>query len=149
LKPKASPTGIVDGAWWPWRDTLTTELPGLLSVLSVRGEGIQRVRYNPGEWASAPAQLVTDGRTVQLEGHGRQPVNTLEVVGADRSRVILLVVPPHTDADQAHEMMMTAAAPGNDSSVDTLLMISESDRSSRDQRTEAEAQWVSDGGLLG
>ena len=36
LKPKAPQTGYVDGAWWPRSDDLTTELPDLLAVLSVR-----------------------------------------------------------------------------------------------------------------
>ncbi|MEB3034736.1 DUF5994 family protein [[Mycobacterium] nativiensis] len=146
LKPKAPRTGYVDGAWWPWSSTLTTELPSLLSVLSVRTGGIRRVRYNFAEWATAPAKLVIDGRTVRLDGYERQPVNTLEVLGADRSRIVLLVVPPSTYPDQAHDMMMTAAAPNNDSSIDALLVISDSERAIRTQRASAEEQWVSGGG---
>lgn len=148
LKPKAPRTGHVDGAWWPWSGTLTTELPDLLSVLSVRVGSIQRVRYHLGEWASAPATLVTDGRTVRLDGYERQPVNTLEVLGADRSRVVLLVVPPSTRPDQAHETMMSAAAPDNDLSVDALLVISGSERETRTKRADAEEQWVSGGGVV-
>jgi hypothetical protein len=148
LKPKAPQTGYVDGAWWPGSGDLTTELPGLLSVLSVRVGSIRRVRYNVGEWAAAPAKLVTDGRTVRLDGYQQQPVNTLEVLGASRAEIVLLVVPPHTDPDQAHEAMMTAAAPDNDSSVDTLLMISDSERETRTERTCAEEQWISEGGLV-
>lgn len=147
LKPKAPATGQVDGAWWPSSGSLTTELPGLLSVLSVRVGSIQRVRYNLGEWAAAPATLVTDGRTVRLDGYQRQPVNTLEVLGADGGRILLLVVPPRTKPDQARETMMSAAAPNNDSSVDALLAISESERETRTKRARAEEQWVS-GGVL-
>lgn len=148
LKPKAPQTGQVDGAWWPWSGTLTTELPGLLSVLSVRVGSIQRVRYNLREWAAAPAKLVTDGRTVRLDGYQRQPVNTLEVLGADRDRIVLLVVPPRTNPDRAHEAMMTAAAPNNDSNVDTLLVISSSERETHDRRANSEERWVSGGSVL-
>ncbi len=35
LKPKAPQSGYVDGAWWPYSDDLTAELPDLLAVLSV------------------------------------------------------------------------------------------------------------------
>jgi len=146
LKPKAPQTGQVDGAWWPWSGTLSAELPGLLSVLSVRLGGIQRVRYNLGEWATAPAKLFTNGRTVRLDGYERQPVNTLEVLGADRSRIVLLVVPPRTNPDQAHETMMSAAAPDDDSSVDALLMISSDERETRTRRADAEEQWGSAAG---
>ncbi|CAJ1510107.1 DUF5994 family protein [[Mycobacterium] holstebronense] len=148
LKPKAAQAGHVDGAWWPWSGTLTTELPGLLSVLSVRVGSIQRVRYNLSEWAPAPSKLTTDGRTVRLDGYERQPVNTLEVLGADRSRILLLVVPPRTKPDQAHETMMSAAAPNNDSNVDALLVISDRERESRTARAHAEHRWVSKAGDL-
>ncbi|WP_046300271.1 MULTISPECIES: DUF5994 family protein [unclassified Mycobacterium] len=149
LKPKAPQTGQVDGAWWPWSGTLTTELPDLLSVLSTRIGSIQRVRYNLDEWAPAPAKLRTDGRTVQLHGYERQPVNTLEVLGADRNRILLLVVPPRTKPDQAHETMMNAAAPNNDSSVDALLVISDRERATRTTRAHAEDQWVAGRGVPG
>ncbi|HET9876171.1 MAG TPA: DUF5994 family protein [Mycobacterium sp.] len=148
LKSKAPRTGHVDGAWWPWSDTLTTELPDLLAVLSVRLGSIQRVRYNLGEWAVAPAKLVAHGQTVRLDGHQRQPANTLEVLGAGCGRITLLVVSAHTDPDQAHETMMTAAARGNDSSVDALLMISGGERETRTQRTRVEERWASEGGAL-
>ncbi|MEO6794599.1 MAG: DUF5994 family protein [Mycobacterium sp.] len=149
LKPKAPQTGYVDGAWWPRSDTLTAELPDLLAVLSVRLGTISRVRYNIDEWAAAPSELVTDGRKVRLDGYQCQPVHTLEVLGASRSRIVLLVVSPLADPDQAHETMMTAAAPNNDSSVDALLVISDSERETRTQRSDAEKQWITEGGTLG
>ena len=68
LKPKAPPTGNVDGAWWPRSDDLPNELPDLLAVLSVRLGVITRVLYNSTEWAKAPASLQTGGHEVQLEG---------------------------------------------------------------------------------
>src|SRR5271169_5300946 len=123
LKPKAPPTGYVDGAWWPRSDDLLEELPDLLAVLSVRLGAITRVMYNPAGWATAAPRLLTGGRAVQLEAHGLQPVSTLEVLGVNRKTAMLLVVPPHTDPDHAHETMMTAAAPDNASTIDDLLMV--------------------------
>jgi hypothetical protein len=121
LKPKAPRSGYVDGAWWPWSDDLTSELPDLLAVLSVRLGRIERVMYNLGEWATAPAKAMLGERVVRLDGYRRQPINTLEVRGVNRERILLLVVPPNTDSDQAHAAMMAAAAPNNDSSTERLL----------------------------
>ncbi|MDT5096352.1 MAG: hypothetical protein QOC76_89 [Mycobacterium sp.] len=121
LKPKAPSTGHVDGAWWPRSDDLTHELPDLLAVLSVRLGPIDRVLYNFAEWAKVPQRLVTGGRTIRLDGYRLQPANTLQVLGLGREQIFLLVVPPQTDPDDAHHTMMTAAAPGNDSTVGDLL----------------------------
>ncbi|SPM30677.1 DUF5994 family protein [Mycobacterium terramassiliense] len=121
LKAKAPQSGYVDGAWWPHSDDLTAELPDLLSVLSVRLGRIARVLYNMNDWATAPAKFATGGRTVRLDGYHRQPVNTVEVLGLNRSKIVLLVVSPHADPEQAHAIMMTAAGPSNAATVDSLL----------------------------
>ena len=121
LKPKAPVSGYVDGAWQPRSDSLTAELPDLLSVLSVRLGPIGRVVYNVNEWATAPAKFTTGGRIVRLEGYRGQPVNTLEVLGLNRSKIVLLVVSPDAPEDQAHAAMMAAASPSNASTVEDLL----------------------------
>ena len=128
LKPKAPQSGYVDGAWWPRSDDLAAELPDLLAVLSVRLGRIDRVLYNLNEWAKPSAKLVTGGRRVRLDGYRRQPINTLEVLGLNRNKIALLVVPPNTDPNEAHATLMAAAAPSNDSTVDRLLMNSARDR---------------------
>ena len=122
LKPKAPTTGYVDGAWWPRSDDLPTELPDLLAVLSVRLGPIDRVIYNLAEWVTAPRKLPTDGRVVRLDGYTVQPVNTIEVIGLNRSKIILLVVPAYTDTDDAHHTMMAAAAADDASTVERLLL---------------------------
>jgi hypothetical protein len=121
LKPKAERTGYVDGAWWPWSDDLTKELPDLLAVLSVRLGPIERVLYNLGEWSTAPRKAMVGERMVRLDGYRHQPINTLEILGVSRGRILLLVVPPATDPNQAHATMMAAAVPNDDSSVEGLL----------------------------
>ncbi len=148
LKPKAPHTGYVDGAWWPHSDDLTAELPDLLAVLSVRFGPIDRVLYKLNDWAEAPAELATGGHAVRLDGYRLQPPNTVEVLGLNRSRIVLLVVPPHTDPDRAHATMMAAAAPDDDSTVDGLLMISLRDRESRTQRAAAQERWDSGSGTV-
>lgn len=124
LKPKAPESGYVDGAWWPHSADLTAELPDLLSVLSVRLGPVARVIYNVDEWPELPAKFVTGGRAVRLDGYRRQPVNTVEVLGLNRTKVVLLVVSPDADPAQAHAIMMAAAGPSNASTVENLLMTS-------------------------
>ena len=123
LKPKAPLSGYVDGAWWPHSDDLAAELPDLLAVLSVRLGPIARVIYSLNEWAKAPKKLATDGRTVRLDGYRLQPVNTVEVLGLNCKKIVLLVVSPQADPDQAHAIMMTAAGPNNALTVNSLLTI--------------------------
>jgi hypothetical protein len=123
LKPKAPSSGHVDGAWWPHSEDLSEELPDLLAVLSVRLGEIERVMFNLAEWAKMPRRLSTGGRSVRLDGYQRQPVNTLEVQGVDRRKILLLVVPPSTEPELAHTAMMTAAAPDNASTTADMLDI--------------------------
>jgi hypothetical protein len=146
LKPKADRRGYVDGAWWPRSDDLTTELPSLIAVLSVRRGAISRVMYNLNEWRTTPTEIVTGGRVVQLDGYRGQLRNTVEAFDAKGNKIVLLVVPVHTDPDQAHAMVMAAAASGNVTGVDPLLMISVKDRESRSKRAAARERWNSQGG---
>ncbi|MGO9381194.1 MAG: DUF5994 family protein [Mycobacterium sp.] len=131
LKPKAPQSGYVDGAWWPHSEDLTAELPDLLSVLSVRLGPIGRVMYNVNEWAKPPTKFATGGRTVRLDGYRLQPVNTVDVLGLNRAKTVLLVVSRHADPDQAHAIMMTAAGPSNASTVESLLLTSAEDTETR------------------
>ena len=50
-------------------------------------------------------------------------VNTVEVLGFNGDKIVLLIVSPHADPDQAHAIMMTAAGPNNALTVNSLLTI--------------------------
>src|SRR4051794_23232009 len=121
LKPKAPITGHVDGAWWPRSDDLPRELPDLLAVLSVHLGPIDRVMYHLSDWTTTPARLYTGGRVVRLDGYNRQTANTLEVLGVGREKVLLLVLPPHSDPEMAHDTMMMAATANNVSTIGNML----------------------------
>ena len=121
LKPKAPHSGYVDGAWWPHTRNLSTELPDLLAVLSVRLGQIDRVLYNVGEWSAAPTKLAAGGRRVRLDGYQRQPINTVEVVGLDRNRIVLLTVPVDTAPAEAHCVLMSAAQPNDHTTVSGIF----------------------------
>lgn len=122
LKPKAPTTGYVDGAWWPRSDHLAVELPDLLAVLSVRLGPIEQVIFNLGDWAHSPTEFTMDGQPVRLGGSTGQPVDTIQIIGGDH-KLVLLVVPPGTDNELAHDAMMSAAAPDNASTIEDLLRV--------------------------
>lgn len=138
LKPKGPPSGYVDGAWWPRSDDLTAELTDLLAVLSVRLGRIDRVLYNFNDWVKAPAKLATGARSVRLDGYRLQPVNTVEVLGLNRNKIVLLVLSQQTDPDQAHTILMAAAGPGNVSTVANLLAISAREKETRTRAAAGE-----------
>ncbi|BBY34428.1 hypothetical protein BST33_14015 [Mycolicibacter minnesotensis] len=148
LKRKDSPSGYVDGAWWPHTDDLVVELPDLLAVLSVRLGRISRVLYNLNEWICAPKKLVIDGRPVRLDGYRIQPIDTVEVLGLDGDRLTLMVVPARTGPSDAHAAMMTAAQPKNAVSVSDLLTASPRERERRNLAATALDRWESEGGTM-
>jgi len=121
LKPKAPRSGHVDGAWWPRTDDLSAELPDLLAVLSVRLGPVDRVLFNVDEWSKPSRKIVAGGRAVRLDGYQRQPVRTLEVIGLNRTRIALLVIPPNSEPDGAHDALMAAATASDASTVAALL----------------------------
>ena len=75
----------------------------------------------PWKWAPAPRKVSIDGRTVRLDGYHRQPPNTLGVADGYGNKIVLLVVPAHTEPDRAHTIVMAAAAADDATNVDTLL----------------------------
>jgi hypothetical protein len=149
LKPKAAPTGYLDGAWWPHSDDLANELPDLLAVLSVRLNAVTTVLYNVTEWGTAPASLLTGGRLVRLKGSRLQPINTLEIRGLNRKKIQLLVVPAHIDPERAHNTMMSAAAPNNASTVEDLLVMSAQDEDTSIPVAGTEWRPKAGGGAIG
>lgn len=144
LKDEAPKTGYVDGAWWPYGDQLTTELPGLLAVLETRLGPIHHVAYHLGEWANTPRELDIAGRTVRLDGHRYRTVHTIEVLGDRDRRLVVLVVPPCTDAQDAFVAMTSASTKNDTSAVADLLMIGTREHRDRTERAAAVHRWDSE-----
>ena len=70
----------------------------------------------------AATKKMTMGRhVVRLAGYYRQPANTIELLGASREKLVLLVIPPQTEPDRAHEAMMAAATRDDATTIDGLL----------------------------
>jgi hypothetical protein len=96
--------GDVDGAWWPHSRDLVAELTDLLLVLRSGLGPIRRVIYHLDEWSSAPRELDSAGRRVELDGYRHRPARTLDVIGREIGATLTLrIITPVVDAD------MTAA----------------------------------------
>lgn len=121
MKPTAPTTGYVDGAWWPRSRDLPTELPTLLAALAVRMGRIASVSYSLASWEAAPRRITVVGNSVRLAGFHYQHARALDVIGTDRRRIRLLVVPPEASASSADHTMTAAAQPANADDVDVLL----------------------------
>ncbi|WP_024806042.1 DUF5994 family protein [Nocardia sp. BMG51109] len=141
LKTNPAKTGYVDGAWWPYSDDLAAELPLMLAALTIQLGPVHRVTYNLAEWDTAPGDLVIDGQTTQLDGHPHHTVHTIEVLDTFDRRLVLLVIPPNTDADHAFTVMVSASATDNTATVDHLLAIRPSARSARTKSAAAQQRW--------
>ena len=122
LKPAAPVTGRVDGAWWPRSRDLSAELPALLTDMAGRWEPVSRVTYNLDIWDPTERRLAIAGRTVRLGGFHSQHSDTVTLIDTTGQRhLTLLVVPPETASPAAQHALTTAAEPGNDDRIDTLL----------------------------
>ena len=94
----------------------------MLAALSVRLGQIDRVLYNVDDWSQAPSKLATGGRRIHLDGYRRQPVNTVEVIGFNRGRIVLLAVPATTYPAEARSALMNAASPNDRSTAVNILL---------------------------
>ena len=120
VKPDAPTTGFVDGAWWPASRDLAAELPALAAELTARLGPVRSVSYHIDAWAAVPRKVTVGDATVRMAGYRSQDHDTVDVIG-DRRRLTLLVVPPETDPQTAHDTLTAAGRSGNVDGVAALL----------------------------
>jgi hypothetical protein len=83
---------------------------------------------------------------VRLDGYQYQPADTIDLIGEDGTRLVLLVVPATTDPWVA-ESILSAAADGHDTSTTSeLLALRTEDTVEPDDSIAAQQSWESEGG---
>lgn len=107
LKPPGTPTGRVDGAWWPRSDDLAAELPALLAAVADRLGPVETVTYPLTAWPSLPRRLSVAGHRLRLAGYRSQGPHTVDLVAARRQLTLLVV--PTAAAPDAADRAFTAA----------------------------------------
>jgi hypothetical protein len=140
LKPAHRSCGFVQGGWWPRSTRLRVELPSLLEALSIRLGPIDRVRLHQSDWSPTPASIEHHGDDVILDA-SEDFQKVITVFGQRFGRLALLVVPPYTDAADAHTAMTTAGSVGDASTPDQLLGINERSAKDRHHGRIALPQW--------
>jgi hypothetical protein len=122
MKPTLVGIGHVDGAWWPPTEELAGALPDLIALLAPRLRPIIQVMYHPNGWtAGVPRRLLRGKQGVRLDSYHYQPADTIDLVGEDGTRLVLLVVPASTDLRVA-ESILSAAADSHDVSTTSELL---------------------------
>lgn len=120
LKPARRALGHVQGAWWPRSTVLTDELPTLLSALSRRYGRIASFGYHGPEWSGTTEHIEHQGGLVPTMATLENP-HVVSLTVSEGGRLDLLVVPPYTNAEDAYQMITTAAAVANIATPTELL----------------------------
>lgn len=146
LKPAHRSCGFVQGAWWPRSTELGSELPSLLTALSLRFGTIDSLLYHGSDWSPAPLSIEHQGEQVLLSAHQEWP-NVISLLGPWFGRLDLLVVPPHTEPTHAYSVVTTAASVNDASTPLQLLGIT---RRGDDRLLSPIAieRWEADGGAM-
>ncbi|GGN35511.1 hypothetical protein FHR83_006190 [Actinoplanes campanulatus] len=111
MEPTGSSRTLLDGGWWPRSTDPVTELPGLVLAIGTLRGPVTRLILSADGWDTHPRRLGVAGRILRLGYFTSQPLSLLTAICANRSRVDLLVVPPHiTDASADAAMILAATA---------------------------------------
>ncbi|WP_245717882.1 DUF5994 family protein [Nocardia miyunensis] len=144
--PRAPRPGAVDGAWWPRTSDLVAELSDLEALLAGRAGNLDRIMYNMDAWQLAPRRTMIGGRSVRLDGYRHLSAHTLCVLGLDRTRLVLLVIPAHTQNAPAQTLLWAASRPGNELTADELLAADTRRSLDHTQNEAALRRWDDEGG---
>ncbi|WP_232321037.1 DUF5994 family protein [Mycobacterium shimoidei] len=147
LKPAHRSCGYVQGAWWPRSTRLAGELPSLLEALSLRFGMIDRIRYHENDWPPTPPSIKHRGADVILDASQESP-NVITAFGREFGKLTLLVIPPRTDAADAHAAMSAASNSGDVSAPDQLLGLDHHIGKDRRHALSALQRWESDSRAL-
>lgn len=155
LRTGAAGHEILDGGWWPRSQDLLAELPDLIGALSPRLGRVQQIMVCSADWTGDRFRRLSVGDDVVRVGwFATLGPHLLIVLGERDRRLDLLVVPPGTADDVAHEVMAAASSPGT--TADTVGAMATrlappvvaNDRADQ-QAAKAIAVWDDEGGPVG
>ncbi|MFD9614738.1 DUF5994 family protein [Streptomyces sp. NPDC059083] len=144
--PRAPRRGAVGGAWWPRTTDLVAELSDLEALLGRRAGSVDRIMYNIDAWEPAPSRTVIGGRSVRLDGYRHLPAHTLCVLGLDRTRLVLLVIPSDTEAATARALLSAVSRLGVIEGMGVSATMSSAAVSSLPENEDALRRWDDEGG---
>jgi hypothetical protein len=103
--------------------------------------------YHPHGWTAGVPRRVSRGKqAVRLDGYHYQPADTIDLIGEDGTRLVLLVVPATTDPRVAESILSAAADSHDVSTTSELLALRTEDTVEPDDSIAAQQNWESEGG---
>jgi hypothetical protein len=147
MKSTLAATGHVDGAWWPPTEELASALPDLIALLAPQLRPIAQISYHSDGWtAGVPRRLSRGKQGVRLDGYHYQPADTIDLIGEDGTRLVLLVVPAATDPRVAESILSAAADHHDISTTSELLALRTDNTVEAVDSIAAQQDWESEGG---
>jgi hypothetical protein len=122
MMPVSVPSGLLDGAWWPYSDDLEHELPFLVAALDRDWGRITRITVNPLHWRPLPHTVHVNGRVVKVGWFtGEQDPHKILLLSYGVGRLDLLTIPPRTSQAAAARLMAAATAPTGTRTASALI----------------------------
>jgi hypothetical protein len=103
--------------------------------------------YHQNGWtAGVPRRLSRGKQGVRLDGYHYQPADTIDLIGEDGTRLVLLVVPATTDPRVAASILSAAADSHDISTTSELLALRTENTVEAGDSIAAQQNWESEGG---
>jgi len=125
--------GAVDGAWWPSRSDLRSELPDLIAVIGTMIGPIRRVVYDPSVWPEAPSRIIRGSAVISVDPYTLVAPDTIYLIGTHARDAVLYIVPPSVSAAAVRRILDLVSDPDRKMSAAVLRNLVE-DFSSRPSR---------------
>jgi Family of unknown function (DUF5994) len=101
----------LDGGWWPQTRNLAVELADLVNHFPQPAGRIMRAVVSPPDWDTPPRSVLVTNGYVEVVPSTRNGQNVIHLRTADRTVLVLLVVPPGTARPEAEDALRTASMP--------------------------------------
>ncbi len=103
--------------------------------------------YHPNGWTGGvPRRLSRGKQAVRLDGYHYQPADTIDLIGEDGTRLVLLVVPAASVPRVAESILSAAAGSHDISTTSELLALRTENTVEPDDSIAAQQNWESEGG---
>ncbi|GAA2660518.1 MULTISPECIES: DUF5994 family protein [Actinosynnema] len=122
VRPRDSARSAADGAWWPRSADPAVEFPALIAAVTGFGRPVLRVVYHLGAWGRAEHKITVAGVVVRLEGFRTTRPWEVTVLGPDRARTVLLVIPPDTPGGAAGAALRAVTGSDGSDPVEELMV---------------------------
>lgn len=113
----------LDGAWWPFSDDPTVELPALVKAVAARFGWIRTVLLSSEDWTPLPAGWALAERpSPRIDCSRRHQRHMVSLSRDDGRQIGLLLIPPNENPAVSRTAMHFAAAADNGrSAAETLF----------------------------